>query len=1347
MTSRTSRTVKWILLILMRYVRNLIAWVSLGLTLALVGCGKGLFVAELAVYSTNPATGVAIAVSRADLNGQANGSASFTRLYSTGVPITLIAPPTAGTSTFSSWSGCTHAATTTCTVDLAESTSVTANYALPVQVPIVTRQLFVNSINPSSGVTIAASPADKNGVAAGNSALTLSYNADTQVTLTAPGTASGNVFTSWTGCTATTTTSCVVAMGEDTTVSANYAAPSLAPTTYQLAVTATNAPSGVSIAASPADTGGLTSGTATFVRTYTAGTTVQLTAPSTASGEPFLSWSGCTSASTVTCVVAMNSNATVTANYQPAASATPTYEVVVTSTNPSGGVAINTSPVDNNKVSTGVTNLALNYNAGTTVTLTAPPSVNGNPFVSWSGCNSSSAITCTVQVTANTTLTANYVLPPPVPVVYQLAVNSSNPATGVPIAVSPIDNTNNSAGSTSFTRTYNGGTTVTLVAPSTAGASNFSSWSGCTAVNSATCVVALNANAAVTANYVTPPPTPPVVPTNVLTVNTTNPGQGVGIAVSPADNSNASGGNSSFTRTYNTGSAITLTAQATWGNNPFASWSGCTSTNKTSCTVVLTADTAVTANYNLPAPVTQVLQVNSISPASGVSISVTPSDNNNANNGATSFSRIYNTGSAVVLSAPAKVNGYPFVSWSGCTSVNATTCNVTMSSDTTVTAKYSTPTITSVTISPNPASVLVGLTQLFTATVTGTGNFSKEVSWSLTGPAGVNLGSLSSLGLFTTPSPAPANVTITATSVQDPTVSASVTVSLVAASVATGPTLTVDAANKTRPISPYIYGMNAYLLDFGAAETANIPLTRWGGDATSRYNYQIDATNTAQDYYFENRPGNTADGQDAVGGTSAFNALVAKNKAIGAATLGTVPVLGWVAKDSTSCSYPRSTYPNQHSFDIYFPCGDGENFDQSYITGNKPTVDSVAVGPSWSGAWVASLVSKFGTAANGGVGFYSLDNEPSWWDASQHDVHPVASTYDEVTNNGIATAAAIKAADPTAKVNGPVVDFWWNFFYSKKDIEAGWDSPPCYQPWDSASDRNAHGGVPFMQYYLQQFAAYQATHNVRLLDYVDIHGYFSAYYPVDSSNQTNLTTAGSVAEQQARVNSTRALWDPTYTDPHYTQPNYKTDSNYHIKDCNVPLQAPQLIPMMQSWIAQSYPGTKTSISEYNWGAQESINGAVAQADVLGIFGKYGLDMATLWGPPNPITQLPGLQAFEVYRNYDGKKSTFGDEALASNSVDQGQLAVYGAQRTSDGAITIVIINKTYGDLTSNLSLANFTPAQGQTAQFYQYSNANLLAITPMPALTIAPPLAGSTTSTITATYPGQSISLIVLKTK
>jgi hypothetical protein len=229
--------------------------------------------------------------------------------------------------------------------------------------------------------------------------------------------------------------------------------------------------------------------------------------------------------------------------------------------------------------------------------------------------------------------------------------------------------------------------------------------------------------------------------------------------------------------------------------------------------------------------------------------------------------------------------------------------------------------------------------------------------------------------------------------------------------------------------------------------------------------------------------------------------------------------------------------------------------------------------------------------------------------------------------------------------------------------------------------------------------------------------------------------------QQARLNSTRVFWDPTYTDPNYTQPNYPTDPNY-TTSCTPPVQAPQVIPMMQKWVASDYPGTRLAIDEYNWGGMEAINGALAQADILGIFGSYGLDLGAMWPTSNPSTQVPGMMAFAVYRNYDGANSTFGDMALASTSANQGELSVYGALRTSDNAVTVVVINKTYGDLTDTLSLANVN-ASGPAKSFL-YSNANLASIVAQPALTVTPPAAGSHTSTVSTTFPAQSITLLVV---
>jgi hypothetical protein len=195
----------------------------------------------------------------------------------------------------------------------------------------------------------------------------------------------------------------------------------------------------------------------------------------------------------------------------------------------------------------------------------------------------------------------------------------------------------------------------------------------------------------------TPPPT-----TYVLTVNSTNLASSVAITVSPADNNGSSGGSTSFTRTYDASASVTLTAPATSGGNTFKSWSGCTSTTTVACTVVLNANTTVTANYIVP---TFTLTVNSTNPASGVAIGVSPADSNNATDGSTSFTRTYLSGTSVTLTAPATSGSNDFSSWSGCTTYSTETCYVTMNAAVTVTANYTPP--TTVTVSTPGSSVTV----------------------------------------------------------------------------------------------------------------------------------------------------------------------------------------------------------------------------------------------------------------------------------------------------------------------------------------------------------------------------------------------------------------------------------------------------------------------------------------------------------------------------------------------------------------------------------------------------------------------------------------------------------------
>ena len=512
-----------------------------------------------------------------------------------------------------------------------------------------------------------------------------------------------------------------------------------------------------------------------------------------------------------------------------------------------------------------------------------------------------------------------------------------------------------------------------------------------------------------------------------------------------------------------------------------------------------------------------------------------------------------------------------------------------------------------------------------------------------------------------------------------------------------GPDLSVDAASEQHAISPYIYGMN--FASEALADDINLPVRRWGGNSTSRYNWQNDTTNTGSDWYFENVPEET----------NAAGLFINQDRRTGTKTLMTVPLIGWVAKRRPAghpydCGFSIAKYGAQQDADWSWDpdCGNGVRATNGTpITGNDPTDTSVAITSSFVAGWVNHLTAVYGTADQGGVMFYDLDNEPMLWNSTHRDVHPEPTSYDELRDQTWDYAAAIKASDPSAQTLGPVVWGWCAYFYSAAD--------GC----SVGSDYQTHSNTYFVPWYLQQMKAYQDAHSLRILDYLDMH-----YYP--QAEGVALSSAGSTATQQLRLRSTRSLWDPTYEDESW------------IADV---AEGPyvRLIPRMKAWVAANYPGTKLAITEYNWGALEAINGALAQADVLGIFGREGLDLATLWGPPD--ADEPGAFAFRMYRNYDGAGSAFGETSVHAASGDQEQLAIYAARRISDGALTLIVINKTTAALTSDLFLSNFAPAAW--AQVYRYSALNLAAI--VQAADQAVTAAG-----FTASFPANSITLIVI---
>jgi uncharacterized delta-60 repeat protein len=302
----------------------------------------------------------------------------------------------------------------------ATHTSVESGWSGCLNVTIsTTRTLTVNSSNPSSGVSITISPNDNNGQGSGTTPFTRIYNNGTSVTLTAPSTAGGNTFSSWTGCNSTSGTTCYVTMDANKTVTANYST-----VTYTLSVLKSGSGSGT-VTSNPS---GINCGT-DCTESYPANTTVTLTA-TPSSGSTFGSWgddcSGC--GTNATCQIIMNSDKTCSAVFNTSAGQ---YTLTVTKSGTGSGTVNTTGCTLSWNGNTGT----CTADHGTSITLSATANT-GSTFTGWSnGTGSASSCTgtgnCIFTITQNSGVTATFTL-------NQYTITTiANPSTGGSVTCSP----------------------------------------------------------------------------------------------------------------------------------------------------------------------------------------------------------------------------------------------------------------------------------------------------------------------------------------------------------------------------------------------------------------------------------------------------------------------------------------------------------------------------------------------------------------------------------------------------------------------------------------------------------------------------------------------------------------------------------------------------------------------------------------------------------------------------------------------------------------------------------------------------------------------------------------------
>ena len=497
----------------------------------------------------------------------------------------------------------------------------------------------------------------------------------------------------------------------------------------------------------------------------------------------------------------------------------------------------------------------------------------------------------------------------------------------------------------------------------------------------------------------------------------------------------------------------------------------------------------------------------------------------------------------------------------------------------------------------------------------------------------------------------------------------------------------VDALSNRHVISPYIYGTNFPVATSDITNTG-MTLVRWGGNASTRYNWENFDTNAANDYYFVNRPfGSPPLYQDST-------QFVPNVINAGGSPLMTIGLLPWAAKDQNSYSFSVAKYGAQCSVDpSNSDAGNGIMTDcKTDITGNNPTDANISFldgppnpgdppGSVYRSQWLPALVGAFGGSQ---PHFYDMDNEMDIWGSTHRDVHPNPTGYGEMRSTFLNEALVVESYDPQAVLFAPVSCCW--YFY-----------------WNGAnvSDKAAHAGIDLLPWWLNEIFWSDTLTLTHTLDVFDVHA-----YPDGPDNISSMTHA---QQQAATLRIYRDYWDPTYV-------SESSAINQQFVTQIQPLRTiPFRIPRLRGMLNMIYPGTPLSITEWSaaFAGESDFSTALADADAYGILGRERVSYAARW--TSPISANPNYQALKLYRNYDGAHDTFGSTSVSAiHNADPDLFSIYAALSQNATTMTLMVINKDpVNEARLTLSLNNFTPTSYTT---YALTQSSPTAIVPGPSL-------------------------------
>ena len=345
-----------------------------------------------------------------------------------------------------------------------------------------------------------------------------------------------------------------------------------------------------------------------------------------------------------------------------------------------------------------------------------------------------------------------------------------------------------------------------------------------------------------------------------------------------------------------------------------------------------------------------------------------------------------------------------------------------------------------------------------------------------------------------------------------------------------------------------------------------------------------------------------------------MDAWINETRAGGAQPSLTLNLFDWAAKVGANREHPRQLL----GAEIRRAATGPTRGTPTWATASAPTAPTSPAtirttptspnSPAFEQAWIQHLIDTFGNSQNGGVQYYTLGNEPGLWNHTHRDIHPNGVTHhrtarprhrlrvdgqgarsrtrrSSASRSGAGRTTSQRARRGRRRTGAPTLQTGWPI----PDVAARPDAP--------------------------------ARHDDRRSDCSTTSRCTSTRRAAQFSDDVSTTCSSCGTARRA------SLWDPNYVDESW------------IASTGINGGRVNLINLMKNWVNTYYPGTKIGITEYNWGAEGHMNGATTQADIWGIFGREGLDLANRWTTPaTELADLPGDEDVPQLRRATSRRS-------------------------------------------------------------------------------------------------------------